>query len=96
MSLNKEEILKIANLAKLELSEEEIASFPQQLNEILSYVAKLQSLDLQDVEPFISELKNQNILLRSDEIKESQSNLLDQAIATENNYLVVPQVLNKK
>lgn len=96
MSLNKEEIIKLANLAKLELSPAEIDSFPQQLNEILAYVEKLQSLGLQDVEPFVSELKDQNILLRSDEVKELQGNFLNQASAVEDNYLVVPQVLNKK
>lgn len=93
MSLNKEEILKIANLAKLELSAEEIAAFPSQLSDVLAYFDKLTSLNLKNVEPFISELNNAKALLRADEVGPSDASTKDQFVKVESNYLVVPQVL---
>ncbi|KKP90758.1 MAG: Aspartyl/glutamyl-tRNA(Asn/Gln) amidotransferase subunit C [Parcubacteria group bacterium GW2011_GWA2_36_10] len=93
MSLNKEEILKIANLAKLELSAEEIAAFPSQLSDILAYFDKLTSLNLKNVEPFISELNQQKVLLRTDEVGASDASIKDQFVKVESDYLVVPQVL---
>ena len=96
MSLNKEEILKIANLAKLELSAEEIANFPGQLSDILAYFDKLTSLNLKKVEPFISELNKAKVLLRADEVGTSDASIGDQFVKVENDYLVVPQVLAKK
>ncbi|MBP9802393.1 Asp-tRNA(Asn)/Glu-tRNA(Gln) amidotransferase subunit GatC [Patescibacteria group bacterium] len=96
MILSKEEILKIANLAKLELSAEEIAAFPGQLSDVLSYFDKLTSLDLKNVEPFISELSQQKSLLRSDIVGVSDKSSMDQFVKVEDDYLVVPQVLAKK
>lgn len=96
MILSKEEILKIANLAKLELSAEEIAAFPSQLSDVLSYFDKLTSLDLTNVEPFISELSQQKTLLRSDIVGVNDKSIMDQFVKVEDEYLVVPQVLAKK
>ncbi len=96
MILNKEEILKIANLAKLELSAEEVADFPSQLSDVLSYFDKLTSLNLKNVEPFVSELSKEKTLLRADEVAESDTSIKDQFVKVENDYLVVPQVLTKK
>lgn len=96
MSLNKEEILKIANLAKLELSAEEVANFPSQLSDVLAYFDKLTSLNLKNVEPFISELKQAKVLLRADEVGQSDASISDQFVKVEDDYLVVPQVLAKK
>ena len=97
MSLSKEEILKIANLAKLELSAEEIANFPSQLSDILKYFDKLTSLNLKNVEPFVSELNKEKVLLRADDVATSDASISDQFAKVENDYLVVPQVLaNKK
>lgn len=51
MSLSLEEVEHIAQLARLELSEEEKARYREQLSAILEYVAKLQELDTSQVPP---------------------------------------------
>ena len=51
MPLTREEVSKIALLARLELSEQEAATFTDQLDHILEYFRKLDSLDTGDVEP---------------------------------------------
>jgi aspartyl-tRNA(Asn)/glutamyl-tRNA(Gln) amidotransferase subunit C len=51
MPLTSEEVSKIALLARLELSEQEAATFTDQLDHILEYFRKLEALDTTTVEP---------------------------------------------
>jgi aspartyl-tRNA(Asn)/glutamyl-tRNA(Gln) amidotransferase subunit C len=51
MPLTREEVGKIALLARLELSDQEAATFTDQLDHILEYFRKLDSLDTSGVEP---------------------------------------------
>lgn len=49
--LSREDILKLANLARLELSEAEIIEYADELSEILQYVEMLQTIDVTGLEP---------------------------------------------
>ena len=51
MSLTKEEVAHIAELARLELTDEEIARYGEQLSEILDHFARLQALDTSHIPP---------------------------------------------
>jgi len=51
MSAQKLDVAHIANLARLDLNEEEIATFQSQLDKILAYVEKLSGLDVEGIEP---------------------------------------------
>ncbi len=51
MKITREDVLRVAELAHLELSEAEIEMFSRQLDSILSYVEKLNELDTTNVEP---------------------------------------------
>lgn len=51
MKLSKEEVRKIANLAKLVLSEKEEEKFQTQLSGVLSYIDKLNEVDTSKVKP---------------------------------------------
>jgi aspartyl-tRNA(Asn)/glutamyl-tRNA(Gln) amidotransferase subunit C len=51
MAISRDEVLHVARLARLELTEEEIGRFTEQLSAILEAVAKVAELDLADVEP---------------------------------------------
>lgn len=51
MKISREEVQRVADLAHLELSPEEVETYRGQLDEILSYVAKLEKLDVSSVEP---------------------------------------------
>ena len=50
--INKEQIEKLAGLAKLEISPAELKELEPQLEDILDYVAKIQSLETTKVRPF--------------------------------------------
>lgn len=45
------DIPHIANLARIELTDDEAARFDSQLSQILEYVEKLKELDVSDIEP---------------------------------------------
>jgi len=49
--ITKEDVLRVAQLAHLELSEAEVETFSRQLDSILSYVEKLNELDTAGIEP---------------------------------------------
>lgn len=51
MKLSKEEVLKIATLARLELSASEVEKYSHQLSSILEYVEKLNQLNIEGIEP---------------------------------------------
>ena len=51
MAISREEVLHVAKLAYLELSEEEVARFQEQLSAILDAVSKVSELDLSGVPP---------------------------------------------
>jgi aspartyl-tRNA(Asn)/glutamyl-tRNA(Gln) amidotransferase subunit C len=51
MAISRDEVLHVAALARLDLSEDEIERFREQLNAILEAVGKVAELDLSDVEP---------------------------------------------
>lgn len=51
MKISREDVLRVAELAHLELSPEEIDTYRGQLDEILTYIDKLKELDVSAVEP---------------------------------------------
>jgi aspartyl-tRNA(Asn)/glutamyl-tRNA(Gln) amidotransferase subunit C len=51
MAITRDDVLHVARLARLELSDEEVERFQGQLSAILEAVSKVQELDLGDVPP---------------------------------------------
>ena len=49
--ISRDEVLHVARLARLELTEDEVAKFQEQLSEIIDAVSKVSELDLSDVPP---------------------------------------------
>ncbi|HFA47614.1 MAG TPA: Asp-tRNA(Asn)/Glu-tRNA(Gln) amidotransferase subunit GatC [Bacteroidetes bacterium] len=94
MKIDSDLLLKLENLAKLNLSKEERAKLTGDLNNILSMVEKLQELDTTGIEPlvYINEEVNK---LRSDKIQNqvSQKEALSNAPAADGTYFKVPKVL---
>ena len=62
MALSHEEVRRIAELAKLDLTEDEVTLYAGQLSDILQYFEKLQELDTSHVEPTASVLPLKNVL----------------------------------
>jgi aspartyl-tRNA(Asn)/glutamyl-tRNA(Gln) amidotransferase subunit C len=58
--ITRDEVLHVARLARLELSDEEVARFQDQLSDIIEAVSKVSELDLTDVPPTAHPLEIQN------------------------------------
>jgi aspartyl-tRNA(Asn)/glutamyl-tRNA(Gln) amidotransferase subunit C len=61
MSLSADEVAKVAMLARLRLSPDELATFTGQLNSIVDYVAQLQALNTEGVEPLAHGIEVRNV-----------------------------------
>jgi aspartyl-tRNA(Asn)/glutamyl-tRNA(Gln) amidotransferase subunit C len=77
MSLTLAEVEHIAELARLELTEDEKARYREQLSDILDYAARLQAVDTSQIPPMASVLAKRS-LLRADLVLEGLK--LDQAL----------------
>jgi aspartyl-tRNA(Asn)/glutamyl-tRNA(Gln) amidotransferase subunit C len=71
MALTREEVRRIASLARLELEPEEEARMAEQLSAILDYVRQLEALDVSAVEPMTHALAEGAAPLREDEVAPS-------------------------
>jgi aspartyl-tRNA(Asn)/glutamyl-tRNA(Gln) amidotransferase subunit C len=94
MALTRDEVLHVANLARLSLMPEEIELFTRQLNDILAYVEKLQELDTAGVEPLAHVIPLFNVF-REDAVREGleRDTALGNAPAREDGAFVVPRVI---
>jgi len=70
MSLSRQEVEKVALLARLQLSEEELTTMTTQLGQILEYVDQLSELDTEGVESMAHAIDMSNVFAE-DEVKPS-------------------------
>lgn len=93
--LTRDDVLKLARLSRLKLTDEEIEKFRTELSEILDYVEKLNQVDVSGLEPTqqVTGLKN---VMRADEVCDygyMADDLLKNAPATEKPMFKVKRVL---
>ncbi|PJF34988.1 MAG: Asp-tRNA(Asn)/Glu-tRNA(Gln) amidotransferase GatCAB subunit C [Candidatus Thermofonsia Clade 1 bacterium] len=70
MKLSREEVMQIAELAKLRLTESELTAYAEQLSAVLEYASRLEQLDTADIPPTASVLPLQNVF-RDDVVRPS-------------------------
>lgn len=95
MQVNKEEIMHIANLAHLNLEENEIDSYLTNLQEILNFANIVNNAPVDDLDITIGSNEAKNVF-RKDEIKlfKDTESLLQNAVAQEQNMFQIPKVIN--
>ena len=94
MAIEQDEIEKIAELARIRISDEEIGQVTQRITEILQMVDQLQAVDTGSVEPMANPL-DATQRLRPDEVTQGNRRDNFQAIApaVENGLYLVPKVI---
>ena len=70
MALSKEEVLHIAELARVGLSDEDVAKFQEQLSDVLDHFETLKALDTEGVEPTSHPLPLESVM-RGDDVRPS-------------------------
>ena len=93
--IKKEEIIHIANLAMLNLSDNEIQSYTKDMQEILEYAEMINKLDTSNVDETIAASEQCNVF-RKDEVKEfgSREILLQNAPCKDEGMFRIPKVIN--
>jgi aspartyl-tRNA(Asn)/glutamyl-tRNA(Gln) amidotransferase subunit C len=78
--IDREQVLHVARLARLELSEEEVERMSSELSTILDHVERISELDLEGVEPTSHVVELENVL-RADKPRPSwpRERILEQA-----------------
>ena len=96
MKITETDIQHVANLSRLKIRPDESARILAQLNDILTYIENLNSIDTSNIEPTTYALPMQNVF-RADKVKPS----LDRELALSNaplkdeGYFKVPRVLEE-
>ena len=88
------DIRKVAQLARLELPENQIEIYTSQLEEILSYIDQLQEIDTQNIPPTTRAVEVVNAM-REDLVENncSREDILNQAPHREGEFFRVPKIL---
>ena len=94
MTISREDIEKVAVLARIRVDEEQVSALEKDLGNILDLVDQLAAADTDSVEPMAHPL-NAVQRLRADEVTETNQREAFQAIApaTENGLYLVPRVI---
>ena len=89
-----DDVRKVAELARLALPEEKIATYTSQLEKILDYVAHLEAVDTSGVPPTTRAVEVVNVT-RADRVEPTpiRENLLDLAPQREGDFFRVPRIL---
>ena len=94
--MNKEEVLKWAKLARIEIGEEEAESLSHEFDSILSYVSEVKDISAGSFKLEASSFPIQNVMREDNDAHESglyTEKILEQAPAREGNYIKVKKIL---
>lgn len=95
MKVSKEEILHIANLANLNLEENEVNNYLNNLEEILNFANIVNNAPVENLDITIGANQAKNVF-RKDEVEVFKDNkaLLENAPSEEKNMFKIPKVIN--
>jgi len=94
VALSEKDVQYVAKLARLEVTDQEVAKYTQQMANILEYVEQLNKLDTSNVEPLTHPLDVKNVF-RKDELKPSltQQEVLSNAPEPQSGHFKVPKIM---
>jgi aspartyl-tRNA(Asn)/glutamyl-tRNA(Gln) amidotransferase subunit C len=96
MSIQQADILKLAHLARLKMTEEEATAMQADMVKILEFVSQIEAMDLDGVEPLVYLSDRENVL-RDDQSTEAmtQKQALSNAPDANSDYFKVPRFMDK-
>ena len=91
------EIRKVASLARLSLTNDEVEAYGRQLTRVLEYVDKLNAVDVDGVEPMPHAVDGRNVFRPDDRaVSLEYERALQNAPRTDGQFFLVPRILEKK
>ena len=90
MVVSEDVIRKVAKIARLELTDEEVEEFTKQIDDILEAFKSLEKVDTKDVKPSFQPIEIKNVW-RKDKVKDYEWDPLSNADNKEDNYFKGPR-----
>ena len=96
MSLTRADVDKVSLLARLQLTDAELTTMTEQLDQIVGYIELLSELDTEEVEPMAHAVEISNVF-RPDELRPSfdRVEMLARAPHADGEFYLVPAVLGE-
>lgn len=91
IGFSREELLKVAKLSALNLSESDVDLFTQQLNKVLEFVDQIKEVEISAT---AEQVKNRNILREDVVVPTDSTDILNLAPDKQECYFVVPKILD--
>ena len=94
--ISSEDVSKVAKLARLDIPENQLEVYANQLEKILEYVSQLDKINTENVPPTTRAVEVVNVL-RNDEIEESniREDLLELGPSREGEFYKVPKIISE-
>jgi aspartyl-tRNA(Asn)/glutamyl-tRNA(Gln) amidotransferase subunit C len=94
MTISKEEVARVAHLARLEIGESDLQRFAGQLTDILQYMDILNEVDTSSIDPLYSPVEH-DTPYREDKARSeySREEVLRNAPDSDGEYFIVPKVV---
>jgi aspartyl-tRNA(Asn)/glutamyl-tRNA(Gln) amidotransferase subunit C len=94
MSIDQKTVRRIARLARIRVTDEEVPQLASELNSIFNWIEKLDEVDTTDVEPMTSAVK-MKMKLREDVVSDGDipDGVLANAPQSEDHFYLVPKVV---
>ncbi|MBN9288400.1 MAG: asparaginyl/glutamyl-tRNA amidotransferase subunit C [Gammaproteobacteria bacterium 39-13] len=98
MPLDRQEVEKIAHLARLTLNEQQIPFYASNISKILDLIAQINEADTDNIVPMAHPMEHLTQRMREDKVTETDQRELFQAIApsTEAGLYLVPKVIDEQ
>ena len=96
MVIDKNTVYKVADLARIEIKENEVDHLTQEMNKILAFMEKLNALDTEGVKPLVYMNEEANVW-REDVVKNeiSVADGLKNSALHNDNFFLVPKIIDK-
>jgi aspartyl-tRNA(Asn)/glutamyl-tRNA(Gln) amidotransferase subunit C len=91
MDISREEIIKLAQLSSLSLTEDELVDVREQLGKILTFTEEIMSVD---ITPGLDASRPVNVFREDKSRLKPSKEILDAAPEARNSYFVVPRILD--
>ena len=95
MSVDKSTVVRIAQLARIRISEDDLGALAEELSKIVGWVEQLDEVDTEGVTPMASTTEGTVLRQRDDVVSDGdcRDEVLSNAPETKNGYFVVPKVI---
>ncbi len=96
--ITSDDVRKVAKLSRLEIPDDDVEKYSNQLEDILEYIAQLERIDTTNVPPTTRAVEVVNVF-RDDNVKTSSNDIRDQLLSLaperEGEFYKVPKILSE-